>query len=209
MYMIVCYKQYLSTHVCLYILYQYSNYGMDHWGSDTQGINTTRRFLLEWLSFTHRYVPIGVLQANDSDALPQVMQDRPPTFVPRGDLEGLLSSGNAQDWIKISAMFLGMLVCILLYICICALIVLCIMYHTIHRFDDNYYYTRGTKQYNTRVYAYYLYVLLLCLGPVSDDFQFEPKHKSSSYCNSTTTNSSGSGVEVVSAGVDDDMEANG
>ena len=132
--MTVCIIYYLSTHVCLYILYQYSNYGMDHWGSDTQGINTTRRFLLEWLSFTHRYVPIGVLQANDSDALPQVMQDRPPTFVPRSELEGLLSSGNAQDWIKITAMFLGMFVYTVYVLYMCAYTCLLYVYTYVYSY---------------------------------------------------------------------------
>ena len=60
---------------------------------------------------------------------------------------------------------------------------------------------------------YICVLLLLCVGPVSDDFQFEPKHKSSSYSNCTNTNNSGSsgGLEAVSGGggIDDDMEANG
>ena len=39
------------------ILRRYTNYGLQHWGSDTQGVENTRRFLLEWLSFLYRSGP--------------------------------------------------------------------------------------------------------------------------------------------------------
>lgn len=45
-----------------------------------------RRFLLEWLSFLYRYVPVGLLEV-----VPQVMQWRPPAFCGRSDLETLLA----------------------------------------------------------------------------------------------------------------------
>ncbi|KAI1324813.1 hypothetical protein F5Y16DRAFT_380008 [Xylariaceae sp. FL0255] len=81
---------------------KFVRYGLEAWGSDEIGLGHTRRFLLEWLSFTHRYIPIGLLEH-----LPPNMQDRPPRYRSRNDLEGLLASGNYKDWIKISEMFLG------------------------------------------------------------------------------------------------------
>jgi len=84
------------------ILQKYVNYGMDHWGSDNQGIATTRRFLLEFLSFYHRYIPHGLLENP-----PQKINQRPARYVGRDEMETLLASGNAADWIKISEMFMG------------------------------------------------------------------------------------------------------
>jgi len=75
---------------------QYVRYGLETWGSDEMGIGTTRRFLLEWLSFAYRYVPIGLLEY-----LPPNLQDRPPAWRGRNDLETLLGSDNYKDWIKI------------------------------------------------------------------------------------------------------------
>ncbi|BET00169.1 tRNA-dihydrouridine synthase [Nesidiocoris tenuis] len=84
------------------MLRRFTNYGLDHWGSDNRGVENTRRFLLEWLSFLYRYVPSGLL-ANP----PQSMNQRPPYYKGRDDLETLMASPNAQDWVKISEMLLG------------------------------------------------------------------------------------------------------
>jgi tRNA-dihydrouridine synthase 3 len=75
---------------------QFARNGLEYWGSDEVGVGTTRRFMLEWLSFTCRYVPIGILER-----LPPKFGDRPPAFRGRDDLETLLSSANYKDWIKI------------------------------------------------------------------------------------------------------------
>ena len=79
----------------------YRNYGLDHWGSDSQGVVTTRKFLLEWLSFLHRYVPVGLTERA------QKMQQRPPHFFGRCDLETLLGSSDSRDWVRISELLLG------------------------------------------------------------------------------------------------------
>ena len=75
---------------------QFVRNGLEYWGSDEVGVGTTRRFLLEWLSFSCRYVPIGILEY-----LPPKFGDRPPAFNGRSELETLLCSGNYKDWIKI------------------------------------------------------------------------------------------------------------
>lgn len=80
----------------LALIEQYVRYGLETWGSDEMGVGTTRRFLLEWLSFAYRYVPVGILEH-----LPPNLQDRPPAWRGRSDLETLLGSDNYKDWIKI------------------------------------------------------------------------------------------------------------
>lgn len=84
------------------IMQKYVNYGLEHWGSDNRGVENTRRFLLEWLSFLYRYVPVGLLERP-----PQKINERPPFFKGRDELETLMASPSAADWIKITEMFLG------------------------------------------------------------------------------------------------------
>ncbi|CAO1624412.1 unnamed protein product [Parajaminaea phylloscopi] len=92
----------ISSRERLDMVRQYVHYGLTHWGSDTQGVNKTRRFLCEAMSFWHRYVPLGLLEH-----LPPSMNDRPPAFRGRDDLETLLASDDKADWVKVSEMFLG------------------------------------------------------------------------------------------------------
>ncbi|KAF2321544.1 hypothetical protein GH714_000364 [Hevea brasiliensis] len=84
------------------ILKDYVHFGLEHWGSDTKGVETTRHFLLEWLSYTCRYIPVGLL-----DVIPQQINWRPPSYYGRDDLETLMASDSAADWIRISEMLLG------------------------------------------------------------------------------------------------------
>ncbi|XP_061368368.1 tRNA-dihydrouridine(47) synthase [NAD(P)(+)]-like [Gastrolobium bilobum] len=86
----------------LNILKDFVNFGLQHWGSDTKGVETTRRFLLEWLSYACRYIPVGLL-----DVVPQRLNWRPPSYYGRDELETLMASDSAADWIRISEMLLG------------------------------------------------------------------------------------------------------
>uniref|UniRef100_H0W7K2 tRNA-dihydrouridine(47) synthase [NAD(P)(+)] n=1 Tax=Cavia porcellus TaxID=10141 RepID=H0W7K2_CAVPO len=92
----------ISSSERLDILRDFTHYGLEHWGSDTQGVEKTRRFLLEWLSFLCRYVPVGLLEV-----LPQRINERPPYYLGRDYLETLMASQQAADWIRISEMLLG------------------------------------------------------------------------------------------------------
>ena len=91
----------ISSSERLDIVQNYVNEGLMYWGSDTRGLETTRRFLLEWLSFLYRYIPVGLLDQ------PQKINQQPPYYVGRNDLETLFASHNCNDWVKISEMFLG------------------------------------------------------------------------------------------------------
>ncbi|KAK1571657.1 hypothetical protein Q3G72_020819 [Acer saccharum] len=84
------------------ILKDYVRFGLQHWGSDKKGVETTRHFLLEWFSYTFRYVPVGLLEV-----IPQRLNWRPPSYFGRDDLETLMASESAADWIRISEMLLG------------------------------------------------------------------------------------------------------
>ena len=96
----------ISASERLDLLKNFVNYGLEHWGSDQQGVNTTRRFLLEWLSFLCRYVPVGLMKEGRVGV--QRMNERPPyVFSGRSDLETLMASSNAADWVKISELLLG------------------------------------------------------------------------------------------------------
>jgi len=94
----------ISASERLDLLKDFVRFGLEHWGTDQQGVNNCRRFLLEWLSFLHRYVPIGLLEQNT----PRGINLRPPKFMcGRSDLETLFLSDHCSDWIKISEMLLG------------------------------------------------------------------------------------------------------
>jgi tRNA-dihydrouridine synthase 3 len=76
----------ISSRERLELVRKYAEFGLHHFGSDTAGINTTRRYLCEALSFQYRYVPIGLLER-----LPGRLNDRPPAFRGRDELGMLFS----------------------------------------------------------------------------------------------------------------------
>ncbi|KAK2834029.1 hypothetical protein Q7C36_014730 [Tachysurus vachellii] len=91
----------ISSSERLQILQDFTHFGLEHWGSDTQGVEKTRNFLLEWLSFTCRYIPVGLLERA------QKINERPPYYLGRDYLETLMASQHVDDWVRISEMLLG------------------------------------------------------------------------------------------------------
>ena len=83
---------------------------LDDRGSDQQGVDNTRRYLLEWLSFLHRYIPVGIYESNAGLNYTPKMNERPPSNIQkygRTDLEMLMMSSAPEDWKIITEMLLG------------------------------------------------------------------------------------------------------
>ncbi|KZT59268.1 FMN-linked oxidoreductase [Calocera cornea HHB12733] len=92
----------ISSRERLDIVRQLCEYGLTHWGTDTAGVNTTRRYVCEALSFQHRYIPIGLLERPIG-----MLNERAPAYHGRDELETLLASADSKKWVEISSMFLG------------------------------------------------------------------------------------------------------
>lgn len=92
----------ISSHERMDILKEFVHNGLEHWGSDGQGVEKTRYFLLNWLSLLNRYVPVGLLER-----VPIRIGQKAPQFIGRDDLETLMGSSDIDDMLKISEMLLG------------------------------------------------------------------------------------------------------
>eukprot|EP00762_Andalucia_godoyi_P003933 ANDGO_05710.mRNA.1 hypothetical protein len=92
----------ISASERLDVIKKFVDLGLEHWGSDSHGVSATRRFLLEWMSFSHRYVPVGILEH-----VPARITDRPEPFCGRSDLESWMASPYLGDWMRLSELFLG------------------------------------------------------------------------------------------------------
>merc|ERR1711904_498271 len=77
------------------MLKDYARFGLEHWGADGRGVERTRNFMLEQLSFLYRYIPVGLLEV-----VPQQINWRPPQFYGRDELETKMASPNVKDWMK-------------------------------------------------------------------------------------------------------------
>jgi len=84
------------------LIKEYTNQGLYYWGSDSHGVERTRYFLLNWLSFLCRYPPVALYER-----FPKMNEAPPSDIVYRDDLETLMASHSIEDWIKLSEMTLG------------------------------------------------------------------------------------------------------
>lgn len=114
------------------------------------GIETTRHFLLEWLSYTCRYVPVGLL-----DVIPQRINWRPPSYFGRDDLETLMASDSAADWVH----------------CVLSALATFSSQNLMYSMDHN------------LCLTFFLQIRIteMLLGKVPSGFTFAPKHKSNAY----------------------------
>ncbi|XP_042335875.1 tRNA-dihydrouridine(47) synthase [NAD(P)(+)]-like isoform X2 [Sceloporus undulatus] len=92
----------ISARERLDMLKDFTDFGLEYWGSDKIGVEKTRHYMLNWLPFLCRYIPVGLLEH-----LPPKMSDQHPGVLYGDYLENLMSSEMIKDWVKISEMFLG------------------------------------------------------------------------------------------------------
>ncbi|EFO62447.1 Dihydrouridine synthase, putative [Giardia lamblia P15] len=91
----------MSSQSRLDMLRLFASFCLEYYGSDAPGVEKARTQFLENWSFMCRYIPVGILDE------PQRLNQRPPMFRGRDELETLMASQSASDWVKISEMLFG------------------------------------------------------------------------------------------------------
>nr|XP_060614335.1 tRNA-dihydrouridine(47) synthase [NAD(P)(+)]-like [Anolis sagrei ordinatus] len=92
----------ISSRERLDMLKEFTNYGLEYWGTDTKGVERTRAALVQWQQFLCRYIPVGLLEH-----CPPKFGNRRPVSLSGDYLEVLMASNRTSDFVKISEMFLG------------------------------------------------------------------------------------------------------
>uniref|UniRef100_H9GJF4 tRNA-dihydrouridine(47) synthase [NAD(P)(+)] n=1 Tax=Anolis carolinensis TaxID=28377 RepID=H9GJF4_ANOCA len=92
----------ISAQERLDMLKEFTDYGLEYWGTDTNGVEKTRAALVQWLQFLSRYIPVALLEHQ-----PPKFGNKPPNSLSGDYLEVLMSSRKTKDMVKISEMFLG------------------------------------------------------------------------------------------------------
>lgn len=91
----------ISSQSRLEMLKLFASFCLEYYGSDALGVEKARNQFLENWGFMCRYIPVGILEE------PQKLNQRPPVFRGRDELETLMASQSATDWVKISEMLFG------------------------------------------------------------------------------------------------------
>ncbi len=73
------------------IVKKFCDYGLEHWGCDDKGVENTRRFLLEALSFMYRYIPVGMIEVVSSP----ILSDESVFFTAHGCFHRLVSRSTS------------------------------------------------------------------------------------------------------------------
>ncbi|KAH0574328.1 Dihydrouridine synthase [Spironucleus salmonicida] len=91
----------LSSQERFEMLQMFCEFCVEYYGSDRMGIEKSREQFLENWNFMSRYVPLGIC-----DEI-QKLNERIPEHIGRDDLETLMGSQKASDWVKLSEMLFG------------------------------------------------------------------------------------------------------
>lgn len=85
------------------LMKSYAKYAIEYFGSDKIGLSKSRKFFLEWHSFAHRYVPIGIME----DPSKAKLNQRVSRFYGRNELEALMGSPLIDNWMQLAERVFG------------------------------------------------------------------------------------------------------